>query len=147
MAYIFSKGCGYGIQATLYVAMHGGDRVGGKDIATKLQIPSHFLAKILQALSEHNVLDSQKGAQGGFKLARDPKDIPLLDIVRAVDGLSILHECVLGFPNCGTENPCFMHSRWGGIRTELEQMLRADTIADLLDTSRSGTRIAGAPLK
>ena len=116
MAYIFSKGCGYAIQATLYVAMHDGKRVGGKDIAAALHIPAHFLAKILQALGEHHILASQKGVQGGFKLSRAPEKIPLIDIVAAIDGLDVLNECVLGFPFCGTGNPCFMHERWGPIR-------------------------------
>jgi Rrf2 family transcriptional regulator, iron-sulfur cluster assembly transcription factor len=147
MAYIFSKGCGYGIQATLFVAMHDGKRVGGKEIAKSLAIPTHFLAKILQALSESGILVSHKGAQGGFALGRPAEEIHLTDIVDAIDGLDVLHECVLGLPDCGTANPCFMHERWGGVRDEIETLLSEDSIADLLLQSRKGIRIAGVPIE
>ncbi len=145
MAWIFSKGCGYGIQATLYVAMKNGKRAGGKEIAERLHIPAHFLAKILQSLSESGILDSQKGAQGGFALAKPASDIHLIDIVRAIDGLSVLHECVLGFPNCGLEIPCVMHQRWGGVRTMINTMLSEDSIEDILKQTPGGARIGVPP--
>lgn len=147
MAYIFSKGCGYGIQAVLYIAKQNGKRVGGKEIAAALHIPTHFLAKILQSLSENEILESHKGAQGGFALAKPPDAVFLVDIVKSIDGLAVLHECVLGFPDCGTENPCFMHHRWGGVRSEIEQMLSEDSIADLMTLSDNNIRISGIPME
>lgn len=146
MAFIFSKGCGYAIQAILYIAIRGEKRIGGKEIAEKLGIPAHFLSKILQSLTEQGILDSQKGASGGFSLGKPKANIKLLDIVQAIDGLDVLNQCVLGFPGCGDDStPCFMHGRWGSIREEIQKMLSEDTIEDLIRLSQEGHRIAGIP--
>ncbi len=136
MAIIFSKGCEYGLQAVLFIATQDERRVGIREVATELRIPVHFLAKILQTLSESGVLLSFKGVGGGFTLARRPEDIHLIDIVAAIDGLDLFTQCVMGFPNCGEGKPCPVHERWGGIRDVIKTMLTRDSIADLMDASR-----------
>ncbi|MCB2205195.1 Rrf2 family transcriptional regulator [bacterium] len=136
MAIIFSKACEYGIQATLYIATIGDRRVGIKEIAAELNIPVHFLAKILQSLSEKNVLTSYKGVQGGYTLQRQPGQIRLIDVVEAIDGLGFFDNCVLGFPGCGTGKPCPVHDRWGEVRDTIRTMLSSDSLADLIPVSR-----------
>lgn len=136
MAIIFSRACEYGIQATLYIATKPDRRVGIKEIAAELNIPVHFLAKILQALSEKDVLTSYKGVRGGFTLQRSPARIRLIDVVEAIDGLAFLENCVLGFPGCGTGRPCPVHDRWGAVRDQIRGMLSEDSLADLLPLSR-----------
>jgi Rrf2 family transcriptional regulator, iron-sulfur cluster assembly transcription factor len=132
----FSKACEYGIQATLYIATRGDRRVGIKEIASELHIPVHFLAKILQALSEKHVLTSYKGVHGGFTLQRDASDIHIIDIVGAIDGLDFFDKCILGFPGCGTGKPCPVHDRWGEVRERFRAMLSNDSLADLLPMTR-----------
>jgi len=136
MSIIFSRACEYGIQATLYIATKPDRRVGIKEIAAELNIPVHFLAKILQALSEKDVLKSYKGVHGGFTLQRSPEKIRLIDVVEAIDGLDFLESCVLGFPGCGTGKPCPVHDRWGAVRDQIRGMLSEDSLADLLPLSR-----------
>jgi Rrf2 family transcriptional regulator, iron-sulfur cluster assembly transcription factor len=135
MSIIFSKACEYGIQAVLFIATQNGRRVGIKEIASTLEIPVHFLAKILQSLSEKGILLSFKGSTGGFELNGDPTSIRLLNVVGAIDGLALFTNCVLGFPECGSEHPCPVHERWGGVRTVIYGMLSTDTLADLLPVS------------
>lgn len=136
MSIIFSKACEYGIQATLYIATQPDRRVGIKEIASELSIPVHFLAKILQSLSEKGVLSSFKGVHGGFTLQRAPEHIHLIDVVAAIDGLDFFERCVLGFPGCGTGKPCPVHDRWGQVRDTIREMLSSDSLADLLPASR-----------
>ena len=136
MSIIFSKACEYGIQATLYIATISERRVGIKEIAKELRIPVHFLAKILQSLSEKGVLASYKGVHGGFTLQRSPEKIYLIDVVEAIDGLDFFDSCVLGFPGCGTGKPCPVHDRWGAVRDTIREMLSKDCIATLLPASR-----------
>lgn len=132
MSIIFSKGCEYGIQATLFIAARKGQRVGIKEIAAELNIPVHFLAKILQSLSEKNILTSFKGTNGGFTLAGEPSQVNLLDIVNAIDGLGMFSACVLGFPNCSSEHPCPVHDTWGSVRTYIYEMLSAQSLEELM---------------
>ncbi|MFZ1729226.1 MAG: Rrf2 family transcriptional regulator [Bacteroidota bacterium] len=136
MSLIFSKACEYGIQATLYIATQPERRVGIKEIASELSIPVHFLAKILQSLSEKGVLTSFKGVHGGFTLQRSPEQIHLIDVVEAIDGLAFFERCVLGFPGCGTGKPCPVHDRWGEVRDTIREMLSSDSLADVLPISR-----------
>src|SRR5512135_410514 len=135
MSIVFSKGCEYGMQATLYIATQDGRRVGIKEIAQELQIPVHFLAKILQSLSEKSILLSFKGTNGGFTLNGPASDIRLIDIVEAIDGKELLNNCVLGFPNCSNEHPCPVHDTWGKLRETFYRMLSRDSLADIMPRS------------
>jgi Rrf2 family protein len=137
MAALFSRACEYGLQATLLIASREGTRVGIREAAAELGIPPHFLAKILQTLSEQGVLTSFKGVHGGYTLARDARRIRLLDVVAAIDGLGFLTTCIIGFPGCGTGKPCPVHERWGETRDEIHRMLSEDSVADLLPLART----------
>lgn len=129
MTVIFSKKCEYGIQAVLYLAtFEKGIIISSEDIAKKLEIPKEFVSKILQSLTESGIVSSRKGKSGGFLLAQDPEKIKLIDIVAAIDGLSMFKGCVLGFPNCNPVNPCPLHDKWGVLRTQTYNMLNEDTI-------------------
>lgn len=129
MTVIFSKKCEYGLQAALYLAAHmHRDVIPAEEIAGKLGIPKEFVAKILQSLTESGIIISRKGKSGGFALAKDPSRIRLIDIVAAIDGLSIFNNCVLGFPNCNPEKPCPLHDRWGELRTKAYNMLNDETL-------------------
>jgi Rrf2 family transcriptional regulator, iron-sulfur cluster assembly transcription factor len=137
MASLFSRACEYGLQATLLIASKEGRRVGIREAAAELAIPPHFLAKILQALSEKGVLASYKGMRGGYTLARDAGGIHLLDVVAAIDGLDFFTTCIIGFPGCDSDRPCPVHERWGGMRAAIHTMLSEDSIADLLPLART----------
>ena len=67
MSVIFSRTCEYAIQSIIYLALQKGVRpVNIKEISAKLNIPSHFLAKILQNLTQDQLVVSFKGPGGGF---------------------------------------------------------------------------------
>jgi Rrf2 family protein len=132
MSIIFSKSCEYGLQAALYLARQPKDSPAHlREIATDLNIPYHFLNKVLQTLTRDRIVVSRKGANGGFALARSPKEIRLMDIVRAVDGQSSLDGCVLGFPACGDETPCPVHGQWKSAKGVILDMLEKKTLAEL----------------
>lgn len=129
MTVIFSKKCEYGIQAVLYLAAHLSENVIPSDeIARSLGIPKEFVSKILQSLTESGIVDSKKGKNGGFLLAKAPEKIRLIDVVAAIDGLDIFSSCVLGFPNCTPDSPCPVHHNWGELRTQAYNMLTEETL-------------------
>ena len=129
MTVIFSKKCEYGIQGVLYIAAHQ-DKVviPSDDIAKALNIPKEFISKILQSLTESGIVDSKKGKNGGFALAKSPLKIRLIDVVAAIDGLDIFNSCVLGFPQCSPDHPCPVHNHWGELRTKAYNMLTEETL-------------------
>ena len=132
MSVIFSKSCEYALQASLYLAQQPRDRYALlRDISDRLDIPYHFLSKILQTLVRGGVVISSKGASGGFALARSPKEIALVDIVRAVDGEKFLDACMLGFPECGDKNPCPIHSQWKRAKGIILTILNQKKLSEL----------------
>lgn len=129
MTVIFSKKCEYGLQAVLYLAAQmDRELISAEEIANKLSIPKEFVSKILQSLTESGIVNSRKGKSGGFAIAKDPKRIKLIDIVAAIDGLSMFSSCVLGFPHCNPENPCPLHDKWGELRSKAYSMLTDENL-------------------
>ena len=132
MSVIFSRSCEYAIQSVLFLAKKEGEKtVLLREISESLDIPYHFLSKVMQLLSRHGIVHSQKGANGGFTLNRSAHDITLADIVEAVDGASYRKSCVLGFPECNAENACPVHNQWKDARSIIETMLGQKDIEQL----------------
>lgn len=140
MSVIFSRQCEYALQAVLFLATRPtGTLTSIKDLTARLEIPYHFLAKILQDLVYKGLLTSQKGPTGGFGLAYPAKDITLFHIVEAIDGTALLNTCVMGFPECSGKHPCAVHQQWGELRDGIHSMLVNRNIDDMTaDMKKSG---------
>ena len=99
---MLSNSCKYGIRAVIYIASRQKDngKTGIKQISKDLDLPTPFLAKILQQLAKQKILISLKGPHGGFSLLKDPKKITFLDIVRIIDGDEIFTNCIMHNTTC-----------------------------------------------
>ena len=131
---MFSKACEYGIRAATYIALQslGGRRVSLKDIARNIDSPEAFTAKILQQLSRNNIVESVKGAAGGFEIDKANIDkIRLSQIVAAIDGDQIYVGCGLGLKECNADKPCPVHDRFVAIRNDLQEMLENTSLYDM----------------
>ena len=129
---MFSKTCKYAIRAILYLAIHTDEenKVGVDEIANGLDIPKHFLAKILQQLTRHNLASSTKGRNGGFYLSEENKDASLLPVITSIDGPDTFSSCMLGLPTCSEENPCTLHHDVVKYRMSLLSILDNNSIRD-----------------
>lgn len=140
---MFSKACEYGIRASIFIALNsfGGRRVSPKEIAAEIDSPQAFTAKILQALVRHDVIQSVKGAYGGFEIDKNRiKTIKLSDIVDAIDGDNIYKGCGLGLKACDEDRPCPMHDKFKVVREELKTMLESTNLETLaLDIKEGDT--------
>jgi len=131
---MFSKACEYGIRAATYIAMQSleGRRVSLKEIAEKIDSPVAFTAKVLQLLSKNKIVDSAKGAHGGFEITRRQIDeIMLSQIVNAIDGDTIYAGCGLGLKECNANKPCPVHDKFVEIRNDLKQMLENTSLYEM----------------
>ena len=131
---MFSKACEYGIRSTIYIAMQSleGNRVNLKEIAAAIDSPIAFTAKILQQLVKNNIVESVKGAKGGFQIERSRIDsIKLNQIVSAIDGDKIFKGCALGLSECNDALPCPVHFKFKEIRDNLEKMTKETSIYEL----------------
>ena len=137
---MFSKACEYAIRAMIYIVTKtsDGSRVGIKDIANKTDTPEPFVAKVLQILSRKQIVASIKGPNGGFFIEPKSKHIPLIDIVKAIDGDALFLSCGLGIKNCSEKKPCPIHYEFKAIRDQITEMLKTNTIQDLAEGLVSG---------
>jgi Rrf2 family protein len=139
---MFSKACEYGIKASIFIAIksYEDQRVTPKEISKEIDSPQAFTAKILQALVRHNIINSVKGAHGGFEIDKENlSEIKLSQIVKAIDGDSIYSRCGLGLQQCNENHPCPVHDKFKSIRTDLRHMLEQTSLEELALNIKSGT--------
>jgi len=138
---MFSKACEYGIKAAIFIATksYEGKRVSPKEISAEIDSPQAFTAKILQALVKHNIINSVKGAYGGFEIDKtNIGNVKLSQIVNAIDGDSIYSGCGLGLEKCDENHPCPVHNKFKGVRDELKHMLEETNLEELALNIKSG---------
>jgi Rrf2 family protein len=108
-----------------------GQYAGAGDIAGEIDAPRNYLGKLLKTLADGGLVESQKGKGGGFRLARSPGSIHLIDAVEPFDRVSRWSVCYLGRERCSDDSPCAVHDRWAEVRDAYLDFLRETTIADL----------------
>ena len=115
----------YAIRAVRYLAKQGpNQRSATSTVAQEMKIPPSFLAKIISQLSIAGLLHTIRGARGGVTLARDAKEISLLDVVEAIDGPILLNECVGAPADCEFSDDCLVHPIWVEAQESLVKRLR-----------------------
>ncbi|MBC7644497.1 MAG: Rrf2 family transcriptional regulator [Thermoleophilia bacterium] len=129
----------YAVRAMLELAVHAGEKPCKGDAISRAQdIPLKFLENILVDLRRADLVRSQRGAEGGYWLARDAADIPVADVIRAVDGPLA---CVRGerpetveYADAARNLPQVWVAVRASIRAVLEQVSIADVLAGELPT-------------
>ncbi len=101
------------------------------EISEKLKISFHFLTKILQVLTKGGVLKSTRGPNGGIGFEKTGDQIYLREIVEAFEGESFFDNCLLGLPDCQSNNPCPVHEFWQSIKEEFINRMESTTLAEL----------------
>jgi len=129
---MFSKSGVHALTALAALAeLPEGAYAGAADIAAAIGAPPNYLGKLLKTLAEEGLLESQKGKGGGFRLARDPAAISLLEVMEPIERVSRWSGCFLGRSRCADDAPCAVHQRWGHVRDAYFQFLKETTVADL----------------
>jgi len=124
----------YAIRAALELAAAADDErpVKGERIATAQAIPLRFLENILMQLRHAGLVESRRGAEGGYRLARPPGDVTLAQVIRAIDGplagVSGARPETLEFG--GVSAP--MRDVWIAVRASLRAVLEHVTLADVV---------------
>lgn len=129
---MFSKTCEYAIRAMIFIAQRSmeGKKAGIKEIASGIDSPEHFIAKILQDLGRRGLVQSFKGPTGGFYLDKASLKNSLADIVIAVDGDKLFSGCGLGLKYCSETKPCPIHNNFKKLRKDIYDMLKAARLGD-----------------
>lgn len=128
---IFRKTVGYALQTVIYLSTQQFKKpILQKEITNTLDIPHHYLGKILQLLTKSGLVGSKTGAFGGFYLAKPANKITLFDIVILFEGSDYFKNCVLGFPGCDDNTPCPVHKEWSSAMIIIQRFMKEHTIAE-----------------
>ena len=129
---IYSRSAEYAIRAFMHLAtVPPGKYAMVKHIAETSDIPTHFLAKILQQLARKGFLRSSKGPTGGFALRKPAEEITMIELVESIDGLTDYRRCPGGMTECNDDQPCGMHDSWKALRGRIMEYLERTSIEDL----------------
>ncbi|MBL0722039.1 MAG: Rrf2 family transcriptional regulator [Sulfurovum sp.] len=109
--------------------------IGAEQLALELNIPKSFLAKILQGLARENILESRKGAYGGFILSKSLEDITLYTIILASEGKRpAVFDCTQYASSCpnGAIGNCAISPFLGRFQRKIDDFLTNLTLKDIL---------------
>ena len=137
----------YAVRALLVLATSGPDLVKADAVASAQDIPRHFLDNILGDLRRAGLVSTQRGAQGGSRLARPAEEITLAQVMRAIEGpLAAVRDVrpeALTYSAPATRLP----EVWVAVRAALRSVLEHVTIADIVagDLPDAVTTLTAAP--
>ncbi|MCD6519503.1 MAG: Rrf2 family transcriptional regulator [Anaerolineae bacterium] len=109
------------------------------EVARAQELSLSYLEHIVASLRRAGLLESIRGAHGGYVLAKDPAKISVGDVFRAVEGCLMPLDCMrTDGTNCAREPVCATRSVWQLISERLKETLDNTSLADLLEQCRSG---------
>jgi len=124
----------YAIRALIHMAHKPiGTTFMRSELALECDIPDSFLGKILQNLAKSEILTSERGKKGGFKVAKALAEITVYDIISAIEGDISLNKCIFDEDFCSLVHACTAHNMWSDIQDQLVEMLKSYTLAKLTE--------------
>ena len=104
----------------------------GRDLAAETRLPLPTVSKILKSLAQAKLLVSHRGVQGGYSLARQPEEISVADVVRAMEGPIAVTLCSHeASGQCELELSCQLRSNWRTINQGIYQMLDSISLVEM----------------
>lgn len=123
----------YGIRLLFELAFNYGKGVIIlKDIARKQNISEKYLSKIVLQLKGAGIINSARGAKGGYILAISPENINLNKVVEVLEGTPLIMDCINNKVNCNLKFDCPTFELWKGLLDVINQYLNSKTLKDLV---------------
>ncbi len=126
----------YGIRAVFDLAQQGEGPIPLSSIARRQRVPEAYLEQLLQTLKRAGIVDAVRGAQGGYRLAKPPRDVSVGDVLHALEGSVAPSECVLSTDSCERSGGCAMRLVYRKINESIENIIGSTTFQDVLDDQR-----------
>lgn len=127
----------YGMRAVLYLASQGGT-VSSKDIAEDMTIPRDYLIQLAQLLRNAGIIEARPGKHGGYRLAKEPAQISVLEIINALDDDSKRSTRTKRNARKGGEMVQNIKKTYTLIEESMDAYLDSITIKSLLDCITEG---------
>ncbi len=142
---IFSTKAEYGVRVMVELARRGGDQpVPLAEIADHEGLPLAYLEHLVARLRRADLIESRRGAHGGYLLARGPEQITMAEVVEALEGTIAPIECISSTPGGGVvcaretdlDHVCTTKILWTRVRSAIVHTLTETTLADLIPANR-----------
>lgn len=125
-----SEAASLALHAMALLASQNRRNLSAREMAAALRVSSHHLSKVMQRLARAGLVDSVRGPHGGFKLARRPASITLLQIYEAIEGaLPAKQDCLLHKPAC--HGQCILGGLMNRMSSEVRDYLARTTLEGL----------------
>jgi FeS assembly SUF system regulator len=121
----------YGTLILVYLAEQEGRLCSSNEVATGTHVAPPTVQKLLKVLARSGLVDSVRGSDGGYRLARDPDEINAAQILDTLEGPVAITECSTDTSQCELESLCHVGGSWQKINQALRAALSDITLADL----------------
>ena len=137
---MLSIGCKASIKAVIFLGsqQNKGERADIKTIADSIHENEHTVGKILQRLVKARIINSIKGPHGGFSITEMQLKLPMISVVKAIDGEDIFIQCGLGFAHCSDSRPCPFHKHYKNLRQHLRKISESNSIESFCNDLTAG---------
>lgn len=138
----------YGTVLLAHLARGDADPVSAAEVATATGIALPTVSKLLKSLAKAGLVNSTRGAQGGYQLARDAREISAADVIDALEGPVSITACSAIGSHCDFEESCNVGGAWQRINVAIRRALDDISLADLLRTKSPVRRFrfSGLPI-
>lgn len=126
----------YGVKAMVDLAIHYGKQPSSiKNIAERQNISEYYLEQLFSSLRKSELIKSVRGAQGGYMLSRDPKDITVLQIMEVLEGPVEISDCIdeNNEKSCDNMDCCATRLLWSRIKESIDSVMESTTLEDMLE--------------
>lgn len=124
----------YGLKAMFELSLRQQDGpVPLKQIAQKQNISEQYLEQIFSALKKSGLIKSVRGAQGGYLLVKEPKDIRVGDILTVLEGPVSLSDCIIDEDVCSNSKVCVTKVVWERLKKGIEDVINSITLQDMIN--------------
>jgi Rrf2 family protein len=130
----------YGLKAILDIALFCADgTVSISEIAERTKISVNYLEQLIPKLKKAGLVTSTRGAQGGYKLAKEASEISVGNILRALEGDLALVDCVSDGSDspCESAGLCVTKYVWQKVNTSINQAVDSMMLSELVEQSRN----------
>jgi FeS assembly SUF system regulator len=125
----------YGVVLTSHMAMEPGRLHTAAALAKEAWVSVPTTSKILKILARQGILESHRGANGGYLLARPPADISVADVIAAMEGPIAVTECVEDAPGeCSVESVCQVRGSWQKINDAVRGALAGISLEEMAES-------------
>ncbi len=126
-----SKLTDYGTAVMTVLARRPGTVCNASEISQMTHVSLPTVSKILKALARQELVESTRGAHGGYRLARTPAEISMAEIITALEGPIALTECATASSQCTIESRCGVRSNWQKINIAVRDALQGISLAEM----------------